>query len=102
MTEVLNRTADLIYSLMTMTSAKQVGYTSVRIMDAIQGEDVQNQILGLAATLVILLNHYDLSHTDALGIADNIVYSDENNNMNLEFKAIKKYMKSEWELLNNM
>lgn len=98
MAQVRNKTADIIYSLMVRTSASEVKQAALKIMDSIQTDKVQNQVLGLAACLVIMLHHYDLSHTDALGIADNIVYSGKCNNMLPEFKAIKTYMKEEWEI----
>lgn len=93
-----NKTADLIYSLMIKTSSRDVSQSALRIMDAIQDCKVENQVLGLAACLIVMLHQYDLSHTDALGIADNIVYSGANNNMLPEFKAIKSFMKEEWQI----
>jgi len=98
MTAVRNKTADLIYSLMVRTSAKDVSQAAIKVMDALQDDKVQNQVLGLAACLVVMLNHYDLSHTDALGIADTIVYSGTHNNMLPDFKAIKNFMKEEWQI----
>ena len=95
---VRNKTADLIYSLMVLTSSNKVKTAAIKVMDAIQDDKVENQVLGLAACLVVMLNHYGLSATDALGIADTIVYSDENNNMLPEFKAINNYMKDEWQI----
>lgn len=94
-----SRTADLIYSLMTQTSTKAVSQASLKVMDALQDDKVENQILGLAANLIILLNQYELSHSDVLGIADCIVFSGECNNMLPDFKAIKRFMKNEWEII---
>jgi len=93
-----NKTADLIYGQMLQTTPKQVSQASLLIMNAIQGDKVCNQMLGLAAALICMLHQYGLTHTDVLGIADNMVYSGVNNNMKPEFKAIQNYMKSEWEL----
>ena len=98
MAQARNKTADLIYSLMVKTNSKDVCQAALKIMDAIQNDKVQNQVLGLAACLIIMLHHYNLSHIDALGIADNIVYSGFNNNMLPDFKAIKRYMKEEWQI----
>lgn len=95
---VKNRTADILYAQMLDTTAKAVGNTALGIMNAIQDERVCNQMLGLAAALICMLHQYELTHTDVLGIAHNIVYSDDNNNMLPDFKAIKRYMKTEWEL----
>ena len=94
----VNRTAELIYSLMTKTNSKRVAMSALHAMDAIQGEKGENQILGLSAALIVFLNHYDLSHVDALGIAHNIVFSGDNNNMLPDFKAMKHYMKEEWQI----
>lgn len=72
----LNKTADLIYQrMLNETTAKQISQASLAIMNTIQSDKVQNQLLGLAAALICMLHMYDLSHTDVLGIADNIVYS---------------------------
>lgn len=83
---------------MLQTTAKSVANTALLIMDAIQGEKVCNQMLGLAAALICMLHQYGLSHVDVLGIADNMVYSGFNNNILPEFKVIKTFMKKEWEI----
>lgn len=93
-----NKTADLLYNQMLTTSAEEVSQSALRIMDAVQQDKTCNQILGLAASLICMLHQYDLNHVDALGIADNMVYSGDNNNMKPEFKAIKNFMKNEWEI----
>lgn len=93
-----NRTADIIYDQMLLTTPKKVALSSLKIADAIQDDEVCNQMLGLAAILICMLHKYKLNHVDVLGIADNMVYSGENNNMKPEFKVITKYMKDEWKL----
>ena len=93
-----SRTAELIYDLMLRTTPYRVAQSALKAVDSVQADKVEDQILGLSAVLICLLNQYDLSHVDALGIADNMVYSGENNNMKPEFRAIKSYMKSEWEI----
>lgn len=95
---IKSRTADLMYSLMVNTNSQAVCDSAKKIMDSIQLDRTENQVLGLAACLIIMLHHYDLSHIDVLGIADNIVYSGNNNNMLPDFKAIKRFMKNEWEI----
>ena len=67
-------------------------------MDALQTDKVCNQVLGLATALICMLDQYDLDHVDALGIAQNMVYSGDNGNIKPDFKVIKKYMKEEWEI----
>ena len=37
---------------------------------------------------------------NVLGIADNMVYSGENNNILPDFKVIRTFMKNEWEVLH--
>ena len=93
-----NKTADLIYSQMLQTTPYQVVQAALHIMDAIQGDKVCNQMLGLGAALICMLHQYGLSHIDVLGIADNMVYSGENNNIRPDFKAIQNFMKTEWEI----
>ena len=93
-----SKTADILYSQMLLTTPKQVSQSALKIMDVIQTDKVSNQMLGLASALICMLHQYGLTHTDVLGIADNIVYSGVNNNIRPDFKVIKKYMKDEWEL----
>ena len=93
-----NKTAQLVYDLMLRTNPSRVAQSALKVVDSVQADRVENQLLGLAAVLICMFNQYDLSHVDVLGIADNMVYSGENNNMKPEFKAIKNYMKSEWEI----
>ncbi len=93
-----NRTADIIYNQMLLTGSKQVSKTALTIMDSIQNNKVCNQILGLASVLITMLDQYDLDHVDVLGIAHNMVYSGDNNNMLPDFKAIKRFMKDEWHI----
>lgn len=95
---IKNRTSDLIYNQMLETTPKAVSLTSLAIMNAIQDKEVCNQILGLSAALICMLHQYDLNHVDALGIADNMVYSGDNNNMLPDFRAIQDFMKNEWEI----
>ena len=95
---IKSKTAELLYNLMLRTNPQRVALSALKAIDGVQAEKVEDQLLGLAAVLVCMLNHYGLSHVDVLGIADNMVYSGKNNNMKPEFKAIKNYMKSEWEI----
>ena len=93
-----NKTAEIIYDQMLRTTCKEVSQAALRVMDSIQGEKVCNQMLGLAAALICMLHQYGLNHIDVLGIADNMVYSGENNNMKPDFKAIQSFIKNEWEI----
>ena len=95
---IRNRTADIIYGQMLQTTSSQVAKSALTIADSIQSEKVCNQVLGLAALLICIMHYYKLNHVDVLGIADNMVYSGDNNNMKPEFWAIRNYMKNDWEL----
>lgn len=99
MTNVKSKTASLIYDLMLRTNPKKIAISALKAVDSVQAEKVEDQLLGLAAVLICMLNHYGLSHIDVLGIADNMVFSGENNNMKPEFKVITNYMKQEWEII---
>ena len=90
---VRNRTADLLYQQMLVTTPVNVARTSAKIVNAIQQEPTADQMLGIAAALICMLNKYDLNHVDVLGMADNYVYD---GNMRPEFKAIKQFMGDEW------
>lgn len=83
---------------MLTTTAKSVADTAKKLINAVQGDKVCNQILGLGALLICMIYQYNLNYTDILGIADNMVYSGDNNNMKPDFKAIQNYMKDEWEI----
>ncbi len=96
MAEVKSETAQLLYDLMLRTTPKKVANAALGAIDGVQANRVEEQLLGLAAVLICMLHHYNLSHIDVLGIADNMVYSGDNNNMKPEFKVITKYMKDEW------
>lgn len=95
---VKSKTAEIIYTRMLETDAEQVGKAALLMMNSVQSDKVANQILGVASLLICLLHQYDLNHIDVLGLADNMVYSAENNNMTNNFKALRDYMKNEWEI----
>lgn len=92
------KSADIIYQGMITATPSKVAEVSSTIMNSIQNEEVQNQVLGLASSLICLLDQYGLSYIDALAEANNIVYSDEGNNMLPMFKSITELMKKKWEL----
>lgn len=96
--EVKTKRADVIYNQMIMTEAAEIAPVSLKVMNLIQGEKVSNQILGLTATLLCLLDQYGLSHIDALAEANNIVFSGEDGNMLPDFKSIGKFTQKKWEL----
>jgi hypothetical protein len=82
--------ADILFQQMLMNDTASIAplsYGMTLWMNSVT-EDVSKQILGLAATLICMLQKYDLSHIDVLSIAENIVFSDKNNNMQPAFKQI--------------
>lgn len=94
--------ADAIYSQMLLknpASIAPLAYGMSLWMNRAE-EDVSNQILGLAATLICMLQKYDLNLTDVLGTAESIVFSDKYNNMQPVFKTIMESLKSKEEILN--
>ena len=93
-----SRTAEILYYQMLLTTPEEIAKTAYKAINAIQKENVSNQILGIGAILVMLLDKYGLSHTDVLGIADNMVFSDDNNNLSQAFYGLKRYMKDEWRI----
>mgnify|MGYP006991695847 CR=1 FL=1 len=93
-----NKTADLLYRQMLIANEIEVSKATLAILDLIQPLKVHNQLLGLACAIICLLEAYDLSHSDVLGVAHNIVHSQSNNIADNNFKAVKRYMKSEWNI----
>lgn len=61
-------------------------------------EEVSNQIVGLAAALICMLQKYDLNHIDVLSAAENLIFSDTNNNMQPVFKQIMEVFKNKEEI----
>lgn len=91
--------ADVIYNSMMMADSLVVSDVSLKVMKSVQGEDVHNQILGLASTLLCLVDQYGLEITDILSEANNLVFSGSNNNMLPEFNSvITQFVKEKWEL----
>lgn len=97
-TRFKTKTADLIYKQMIMTPTSEVLETSDIIMQNIQALPTHNQLLGLASTLLYLLEHYRIDSTDVLSEAHNKVFSGEYNNVTPEFEVLKNYTKEKWEL----
>ena len=82
--------ADILFQQMLMNDTASIAPLSygMTLWMNRATEDVSKQILGLAATLICMLQKYDLSHIDVLSIAENIVFSDKNNNMQPVFKTV--------------
>lgn len=93
-----SKTAETLYYQMLLTTPEDIAKTAYKAINAIQRDKVSDQILGIGAILVMLLDKYGLSHTDVLGIADNMVFSGDSNNLSQAFMGLKRYMKEEWRI----
>lgn len=93
-----NRTSELLYNQMLMADEHQVSQTALSIMNLIQGLKVSNQLLGLASIFIVLLNLYEMDASDVLGIAHNFVEMGSDDRADKNFKAIKGFMKAEWDI----
>lgn len=100
MAETKNKPADIIYPQMLLKTTETVAPLSYGIAHLITKveEDVSKQVLSLAATLICMLQKYDLSHIDVLNIAESIVFSDRHNNMQPAFTTIMSKFKNKEEI----
>lgn len=93
-----NKLAELVHRRLITATGTGASVAALKIMDAIQTERLENQLLGIAAVFICMLDRYELDHVDPLNIAYNMVYSGGAGNMAKNFKAIKNFMKKEWEI----
>ena len=93
-----NRTAEILYNQMILADGRKVCGASLTIMNTIQSLAAKNQLLGLACAFLCLLEMYDLKASDVLGIAHQIVYCNDDENVIKNFKAIKQFMRDDWDL----
>ena len=95
-----SRAADILFQQMLMNDTASVAPLSygMALWMNRATEDVSKQILGLAATLICMLQKYDLNHIDVLSTAENIVFSDSYNNMQPAFKTIMNTFKNKEEI----
>lgn len=100
MVKTKTKPADILFQQMLMkdtASVAPLSYGMALWMNRAT-EDVSKQILGLAATLICMLQKYDLNHIDVLSTAENIVFSDSHNNMQPAFKTIMNTFKNKEEI----
>ena len=70
---------------------KDVAQLSEKIFKAVEGEEAAKVGMSLAAVLLILLQKYDLTYTDVLGMADCMVFPEAKSFMiTPEFEEIAK------------
>ena len=70
---------------------KDVAQLSEKIFKAVEGEEAAKVGMSLAAVLLILLQKYDLTYTDVLGMADCMVFPNSKNFMiSSEFEELAK------------
>lgn len=87
---------ELIYRNMCCANPKKVALVSTNIMNVLQNYTVPEQLLGIAALMVLLYERYGIRPVEALNVADNIIEDARNNKNIVEFNAISQYFKSEW------
>lgn len=92
--------ADILFQQMLMNDTASVAPLSygMALWMNRATEDVSKQILGLAATLICMLQKYDLNHIDVLSTAENIVFSGSYNNMQPAFQQIMNKFKNKEEI----
>lgn len=93
--------ADILYYQMCCKDIREVAPLSYGLALWLKetDRDVATQVLGLAATLICMLQKYGVSYIDVLSAAENIIFSDENNNMNRLFKTVMDTFKAEGDLV---
>lgn len=100
MVKTESKPADIIYSEMlrhTPATIAPLSYGTTLWLNRAT-DSVSTQILSLAATLICMLQKYDLNHIDVLSTAENIVHSDRYNNIQPAFKTIMDTFKNEEEM----
>lgn len=100
MVKTKTKPADILFQQMLMNDTASVAPLSygMALWMNRATEDVSKQILGLAATLICMLQKYDLNHIDVLSTAENIVFSDSYNNMQPAFQQIMDKFKNKEEI----
>lgn len=100
MVKIKTKPADILFQQMLMNDTASVAPLSygMALWMNRATEDVPKQILGLAATLICMLQKYDMNYIDVLSIAENIVFSDSYNNMQPVFQKIMNTFKSKEEI----
>jgi hypothetical protein len=100
-TRFKTKAADTIYNQMIKVTASDTADNAEGILQMIQGYTAEQQLLGLASTLLFLTEQYRIETTDVLSEAHNKVFSGEYNNLAPEFEVLKNYIKERWELSND-
>lgn len=83
---------------MLLAHKDNVWYVAAGLAASLKELSAKHQVLGIAATLLLMLHKYNLDYTEVLGIADGMVFSGENNNIHPNFnQIIEFYMDSKEE-----
>lgn len=93
---IKNRTTELLYNLMLTADSDRISKLAIKQLNAIQSNRASEQLLGLAAAFICLLDVYGLNAADVLGVAHNMVYDTSNSTTTKDYKGIKQFMKTEW------
>lgn len=70
----LKEERDILFSEMVRMQPKEIVPIAERISKAIEGEEASRACMSLSAILLILLQKYDITYTDVLGMADCMVF----------------------------
>lgn len=87
----LREERDILISEMLRMRAKEVVPIAERISKAIGGEEASRACMAISSILLILLQKYDITYTDVLGMADCMVFPSARDFMiTPEFEEIAK------------
>ena len=89
--------SDYIYDRMCRANTKEVTTCAMSVIDRIQTQSIPNQILGIALLLLLMEEKYGVTPTEAANVADNILRHKDNAEIP-EIRAIKAFMKNEWNI----
>jgi hypothetical protein len=82
---------DILFSEMVRMKPEEIVSIVERISKAIEGEEAARVCMSLSVILLILLQKYDITYTDVLGMADCMVFPSAKNFMiTPEFEDIAK------------
>lgn len=70
---------DILFSEMVRMKPREIAPIAERISKAIEGEEASRACMSLSAILLILLQKYDITYTDVLGMADCMVFPSAKN-----------------------
>lgn len=89
----LREERDILFSEMVRMRASEIVSIVERISKAIEGEEASRACMAISAILLILLQKYDITYTDVLGMADCMVFPSARDFMiTPEFEEVAKQL----------